>query len=115
MSNKKLSLTVSKDTELLYMEKDIQDMLLNYVAPRQWCIMLLSTSMLMAHSKTTPREDRSIGQIVMHSPYSSCKNLFIFTRKRYSNKFQHCFEISQERIWTKVPTATPDTRYEEKD
>ena len=36
------------------------------------------------------------------------------TLKRYSNKFQHCFVTSQQRIWTELPQvgtkATPDTR-----
>ena len=64
--------------------------------------------------KTTPREDRSMRQMVMLLQDIPCH----FTLKRCSNTFQHCFETSQQRIWTEVPhagtKATPGTSDEGK-
>ena len=56
----------------------------------------------------TPKEIRSMRQIVMRSP-NTLKELLqdnpcYFTLKRYSNMFQHCFETSQQRIWTRSNT-----------
>ena len=51
---------------------------------------------------------------------SYCKKIHAILRiKMYSNKFQHCFETSHQRIWTEVPQAgtkqTPDTSDEERE
>ena len=47
------------------------------------------------------------------------ENPCYFTFKRYSNKFQHCFEMSQQRIFIDVPQdgskATPDNSDEKKE
>ena len=67
--------------------------------------------------KVTPRENCLMRQTVMRLPIqrTPAKKSCYLPLKRYSNRFQHCFETSQQRIWSEVrqagTKATPDTRY----
>ena len=95
-------------------------MLLNCVAENQRCTMPSTNSILMAHfmtrkrschpRKTTHREDHSMRKIVMYSPKSSWRKFVLFMLKRYSEKFQHCFETSRQRISTEIPQTNTKKR-----
>ena len=63
--------------------------------------------------KTTPNET------VMRTPKELRAILRLKLNKRYNDKFQHCFDTCQQRIWTEVPQAgtksTPDISDEEQE
>ena len=93
---------------------------LKCVAPRQRCTILSSNLILMAHFRTgkdldvqgmRERQSNELTKELLQ------ENMCHYILKRYTIMFEHCFEMSQQRIWTEVPQAgtnvTPDTSEEE--
>ena len=113
---KTLSLTEVQRTQIVTLRgEDYTEM---DTAPWLRCTMLLSKSMVV-HGRlyTGNTAQWADGNVFIKKLLQ--ENLCYFTLKRYSNKFQHCFETSQQRILTEVlqsgMKATPDTSDEEKE
>ena len=111
---------LSKGTTI-YLEKDTQNegLPLKCNASRQLCTMLSSNPILMAHFRTgkllvvqgmTERQSNVLTKELLQE--TTCHYIL----KRYTIMFEHCSEMSQQRIWTEFPQTvtkvTPDTSKE---
>ena len=107
-----------------YTERDISAKLCCSKTAVHNAVVKFSADGTFRNRKRLDTEDYAQGRLLNETDSNALasqllqEKLCYFTLKWYSNKFQHCFETSQQRIWTEIPQAgmraTPDTSDEEK-